>query len=98
MTTGARRPPKRPDPTTEERPDIRRDEARICERILQARLIGLPTKIVAIIENIVAGSDVLEQRLDMTRDRLARAPQVLVRILLPQRGRVLHGEPGRDVA
>ena len=33
-----RGPPERPDAAAEERPDIGRDEARVCERILDARL------------------------------------------------------------
>src|SRR5205809_966797 len=31
-------PPERPDPAAEERSDIGRDEARVCERVLDARL------------------------------------------------------------
>jgi len=34
-------PAKRPDALTEERPDIGRDEARVCERLLYASCIGL---------------------------------------------------------
>src|SRR5919109_3107707 len=37
---GQRRPAERPDPTAEERPDIRRDKARICKRVLYSRLTG----------------------------------------------------------
>jgi hypothetical protein len=37
------RPPERTDPTTEERPDIGRDEARVCEGVLYSRLIRLPS-------------------------------------------------------
>ena len=36
-------PPKRADAATEERPDIGRDEARVCERILYAGLERLPS-------------------------------------------------------
>ena len=35
--TGEHRPPERPDAAAEERPDVGRDEARVCERVPQAR-------------------------------------------------------------
>src|SRR6266516_1408981 len=38
LVPGERRPPERSDSTAEERSDIGRDEARVCERILYAGL------------------------------------------------------------
>ena len=43
-----------PDAAAEERPDIGRDKARVCEGVLYACLAGLPSQVVAIIENIAA--------------------------------------------
>ena len=60
--------------------------------------IGLPTKIVAIIENIATGSDELEQPLDVPRDGLTGAPEVLLGIARAQLRSGFDREPGRDVA
>ena len=60
--------------------------------------MGLTSQVVAIIENIAPAPDELEHRLDVRDDRLARAPQVLVRIARAQRRRLLERQPGRDVA
>ena len=72
-------PPERSDAVAEEGPDIGRDEARVLESLRYARLMGLPSQVVAIVEDIAARADELEQALDMRRDRLASAPQILVR-------------------
>src|SRR5262249_28364453 len=53
-------PPERTDSATKERPDIGRDEARVCERVLYTTFTRLTPQIVAIIENIDAPPDVLE--------------------------------------
>ena len=98
LVSGQGRPPKRPDPTAEQRPDIGRDEARVCERVVYAGFTGLTSEVVAIIENIAALPDVLEQAADVLRDRGARPPHVLVRIRRPERGRLRHVEPLRHVA
>ena len=79
-----RRPAERPDPAREERPDIGRDKARVCERILYACPMSLPTKIVAIIENIASRSDELEQAFDVACDRLSGTPEILIRVAPPQ--------------
>ena len=81
---GQDRPPKRPDSATEERADIGRDEARVCEGLLYARLRGLTSQVVAIIENIASCPDVLEQCLDMPCDRRSSPAQVLVGVGCPQ--------------
>ena len=47
-------PAKRADAPAEERPDIGRDEARVCECVFYACLIGLSTQVVAVVENIAA--------------------------------------------
>ena len=41
LITGEGRPPERSDALAEQRPDIGRDEARVCERLLYAARIGL---------------------------------------------------------
>ena len=49
-----------------------------------AGFIGLPSEVVAVVENVAAGPDELEQRLDVRGDRLAGQPEVLVGVA--QRG------------
>ena len=95
---GERDPAEWPDAAAEERPDIGRDEARVCERVRYPGLIGLPSKVVAIIENIAAGSDELEQALDVPGDRLAGTAEVRVGIARAELGGGPDREPRRDVA
>src|SRR5207247_8052219 len=80
FVAGERGPAEGADAAAEERPDIGRDEARVCERFRYSGFIGLPAKIVAIIENIAAGSDELEQTLDVPGDRLAGAAEIRIGI------------------
>ena len=68
------RPPEGTDSATEERPNIGRDEARVCERVLYTTFTRLTPQVVAIIENIGIAPDVLEQRLDVADDRLPGQP------------------------
>src|SRR5581483_5271160 len=45
-------PAERADPAAEERADIGRDEARVCEGLAYACFTGLTSQVVAIVENI----------------------------------------------
>src|SRR5215831_14858411 len=58
-------PSERTDPATEKRPDIGRDEARVCKGLVYARLIRLPSEVVAIIENVAPCPDELEEAEDV---------------------------------
>src|SRR5580765_4962029 len=60
--------------------------------------MGLPAKIVAIIENIAARPDVLEQALDVPCNRLPCPPQVLVRIARAQRRSLADRQPHGHIA
>src|SRR5207302_3135077 len=92
------RPPERTDSTAEQRPYIGRDEARVCERVLYTTFTRLTSQVVAIIENIRATPDVLEQGFDVANDRLACQPEVLVRIGRAQSGGLVHRVVARHVA
>ena len=94
---GERCPPERADAAAEERPDIGRDEARVCECVLDSCLERLPSQVVAIVENIAAVPDELEHGVDMDGDGLARQPQVLIGIALPEARRFLERKLARDV-
>src|SRR5919106_5938068 len=59
--TRQRRPAEGPDATAEERPDIGRDESRVCERLVYACLLGLPPQIVSVVENVAPLARELEQ-------------------------------------
>src|SRR4029453_18744319 len=96
--TGQRRPSEGPHSAAEERSDIGRNEARVCERVLYARLIGLTTEVVAIIENVAPCPDELEQPLDVQRDRGPRPPQVLLGIAGAERRSRIDVEPLRHVS
>ncbi len=94
-----RGPPERPDAAAEERPDIGRDEARVCEGVRYAGLMCLPSQVVAIIENIAAGPDELEHRLRRARAIDARARRRYSSgSARAQRRGLLDREPGRHVA
>ena len=86
------------DAAAEERPDIGRDKARVCERVLDACLLRLPPKVVAVIENIAPGPDELEHALDVARDRLRGSPQILVGVVCAKLGRLVDREPDGHVA
>ena len=94
---GERGPAERPDPPAEQRPDIGRDESRVCESVAQARPIGLTSQVVAIVENVASHPDELDHRPDVRHDRLGRQPQVLLRIPLAQPARLLERDLRRDV-
>ena len=83
--TGQRGPPERPDAATEERPDIGRDEARIRERVRDPGRLRLTAQVVAVVEDVAAGPEMVEHSLDVRRDRLTRPAEVLVRIGRAQR-------------
>ena len=91
-------PPKRADAAAEKRPDIRRDEARICECVFDSCLARLPSQVVAIIENIAARPDEREHRLDVHRYRLAGKPQILVGTLLAEARCLLERQLAGDVS
>jgi hypothetical protein len=93
-----RRPAKRPDAAAKERSDIGGNEARVGERFRDACLERLPPQVVAVVEDVGAGSDVLEESLDVAGDRVSRAAQVLVRIARAQGPGFVDGEAGGDVA
>src|SRR5207253_7035711 len=95
---GERGPPERPDSAAEEGPNIGRDEAPVCERVVYTTFTRLTSQVVAIIENIGAAPDVLEHRLDVPDDGLAGKTQVLVGIRRAQCGRLLDRVAPRDVA
>ena len=95
---GERGPAEGPDPAAEERSDIGRDESRVCEGVTQARSIGLTSQVVSIIENVAPHPDELDHRTDVRHDRLRREPEVLLRVALPQRRRLLERHLGRHVA
>src|SRR5207247_463383 len=48
LITRERSPAEGPDAATEERPDIGRDKARVCESVGYTRLMSLPSEVVAI--------------------------------------------------
>ena len=93
------RPPERPDAAAEERPDIGRDEARVCERLLYAGLYGPP--LGGCCHNRKHSCRLGRTRAAPRRARAIDSPrpaQVLVRIGRAQRSRLLDVEPDRDVA
>ena len=85
------------DAATEERPDIGRDEARVCECLIQAGSIRLTPQVVSIIENVTPHPDEIGHRPDVCHDRLGREPEVLLRIPLAKRRCLLEGNLGGDV-
>ena len=91
--SGQHRPPERPDATTEERSDVRRDEARIREGVREAGVTGLPAQVVAVVEDVAACTGELGHRPDVRHDRLAREAEVRLRIALAQCGRLLEAAP-----
>ena len=91
-------PPERPHPSAEERPDIGRDEARVCEGVTQASSKGLTSQVVAIIENVAPHPDELDHGADVRDDRFGRESEVLGGIALTERRRLLERHFRRDVA
>ena len=84
---GERRPAKGPDPAAEERADVRRDEARVRERVLEAGVTRLAAEVVPVVEDVAADPRELEQALDVSGNRGPCAPQVLGRVARAERGR-----------
>jgi len=84
-------------PLAEERADERRHEARIAE-VGDARVLGLPPEVVAVIEEDGAGPLELEHRAHLRGNRLVRALAIRLGIPDAQGPGLLHRELGRDIA
>ena len=67
-------------------------------RLRYATFTGLTSQVVAIVENVAAHSDVLEEPFDVPDDRVARPAQVLRRVRRTQRSDFCDIEAERDVA
>ena len=93
-----RRPAERPAALAELRPDERRHEARVVERVGDARLLGLGAQVVAVVEDDRAGALEGEHRADMGGHRATRPPLVLVGQDAAQLERVGEGHLVGDVA
>src|SRR5881296_2956217 len=95
---GHRDPAERPAAFREQRTDEERDESLKGERIVDAGFLRLAADIVPVVEHDAPGPEEVEHRPDVDSDRLARATDVLFRILRTQRVRLLDGKPSRDVS
>ncbi len=65
---------------------------------VEARVAGLPSQVVAVVENVAARAGELGHRAHVRDDRLARQPDVPVGVALAQRRRLLERHLGRHVA
>ena len=92
-----RRPPERAGAAAEERPDVRGDEPREVERVLEAGVACLGAQVVAVVEDMAARAPEVEHRLDVPNGRLPRPAHVLVGVGLAQRERVGELDPRRYI-
>ena len=88
-------PAEGPDAATEQRPDVCGDEARVGERVAEARVERLAPKVVAVVEDVAPCADELGHRPDVRDDRLAGKPEVRLRVAVAQRRGLLEAGPRR---
>src|SRR5207245_1512107 len=84
-----RDPAERPPPLAEQRPDVLGYESRDLERLLEPGVGGLSADVVAVVERDGALPLHLQHGAHVGHDALRRAPHVLRRLRVPQRGRLL---------
>ena len=95
---GERGPPERAAALAELGPDEGRHEARVVERVVDAGVLRHRAQVVAVVEHDRAGSLELEHRPDVGGHRGGRAADVLVGLVLAQRGGIVERDLRRHVA
>ena len=85
-----RHPPKRTLALAEQRPDIRRNEARIVECARASAEPRLSPQAVPVVEDLCAAVEEADHRIHMTRHALARATYIAVWIVQPKLGRIFR--------
>ena len=93
---GERDPAERSATLGEERTDVFGNEARIAESIREAGLLCLASQVVPVVERDRAALRERDDRRAVPGDRLARPPNVALRIARAQPREVLHA--GRHIA
>jgi hypothetical protein len=96
--TRQRGPAERPLALAEERPDVRRHEARDVERVGHPAELRLGPDVVAVVEDDGAGAHERQHGRDVRRHRRHRACGVVGRVGGPQRGRLGERQAVRHVA
>src|SRR5881409_960619 len=91
-------PAEGPLPFAEQGPDVLGHEPRDRERLLESGIGGLGADVVAVVERDGALPPQLQHGAHVAHDAPRRAPHVLRRVRLPQRGRLLERAARWDVA